>query len=113
MIRIPILRIGRKPCRKYIIALEEAIKSDGCSVVTETYHDCCIVHDLGYRVGIDCWGHPINREEADLAFRFCMQSKSRFGRFSPMSWWRYLAVRVFGWKSYPKETPSFETYLYE
>ena len=112
MLRIPILRAGKKPCKKYVYALEMSLKSDGCSGVTEVFHECCVLHDLSYRLGIDCYGHPVNRLEADINFRKCMQSKSRFGRFSPISWWRYYAVRLFGHKHYPTTTPDFETYLF-
>lgn len=112
LFRIPILRTGKKHCPKYIYALETALHSDGCTAVSEAYHDCCVIHDLGYKLGIDPWGHPINKAEADLNFRKCMQSKSPLGKFSPMSWWRWLAVKVFGKKFYPKTTPSFETYKF-
>jgi hypothetical protein len=112
MLRIPILKTGQKPCKKYVIVLEEAIQADGCSGATEVYHDCCVFHDLAYRIGIDYYGHPVNRKEADVLFRQCMQSHSKLGRFSPMSWWRYAAVRLLGHTKYPKTTPSFETYLW-
>ena len=77
--------------------LAAALKSDGCTVVTEAFLDCCLLHDILYKTGIDPdTGQPVSRAEADRTFRDCMQSRSRLGRFSPMSWWRYLGVRLFG-----------------
>ena len=112
MLKIPILRTGKKPCKKYVYALEVALRSDGCTAVSEVYHDACVIHDLGYKLGIDPWGHPITKKDTDTNFRKCMQSKSVFGKLSPMSWWRWLAVSTFGGKFYPKTTPDFETYLF-
>lgn len=77
------------------------IESDGCSVVPDFYKSCCIYHDFWYATHIDFDLTPISRAEADKRFRKCIQSKSVFGFFSPMSWWRYAGVRMFGsrpWK---------------
>lgn len=70
--------------------------SDGCSFVTEAYHKCCLEHDIAYRTGCRIDGSTISRREADRRFRQCMQMRSRFGKFSPMSWWRWAGVRLFG-----------------
>lgn len=112
MLKIPILKRGRKPCRRYIYALEAALNADGCSGASEFYHDCCIIHDLGYRLGINVYGQIITRYQADAAFKECMQAKSIFGVLSLMAWWRYAAVRWFGAKHYTHERPDFYTYFF-
>ena len=78
-----------------------ALGSDGCSGPTvEWYRDCCLQHDIIYRTGRDEEGQPVSRREADARFRRCMQQQSRLGRYSPVSWWRWLAVRALGWQFY-------------
>lgn len=92
----------------------KAIGSDGCTLVSELYHDCCSQHDLGYRYGKDprsayalyladtpnYWVHArdVDRSFIDTQFRECIQVKSKLGRFSPISWLRWTAVRAGGWK---------------
>ena len=71
--------------------------SDGCTLVTELYQDCCLEHDIAYRTGRDLDGHPITRAQADQRFRQCIQARSPLGRFSPLAWWRWAGVRLFGW----------------
>ena len=66
-------------------------KTDFCTGVSEWYADCCAQHDKEYA------NPDIKRREADGNFRRCIQKKSPFGIFSPMSWWRWAGVRVFGW----------------
>lgn len=79
-------------------------KSDGCSDVPDFYVECCWQHDRGYQTGenIDGVKYP-NRKAIDDEFRKCMQDRSIFGRFSPMSWWRWAAVRLFGWMPWRSE----------
>jgi hypothetical protein len=72
------------------------IGCDGCSMALGVHLDCCLEHDLHYRLGTTLDGTPITRAEADKRFLACMQSRSRFGWFSPMAWWRYFAVTKFG-----------------
>lgn len=73
------------------------LQSDGCTAVTEAYHDCCLLHDILYKTGIDPdTGAPVSRADADKQLRHCIQSRSRLGRFNPVAWWRYLGVRLFG-----------------
>lgn len=72
------------------------LKSDGCSFVADIYVDCCYEHDCAYRTGTRMDGTPITRREADARFRQCIQKHSVFGRFSPLSWWRWAGVRLFG-----------------
>lgn len=71
-------------------------ETDGCTGVKDFYVDCCYLHDRAYRTGRGFDGEPISRREADARLRRCIQSRSRFGRLSPMSWWRWSAVRLFG-----------------
>lgn len=94
---IPLLDADEQITLKYGKELERAIESDGCTAVTELYHICCVVHDLGYREGIDPWGRTVSRADVDRSFRLCMQKHSKLGRFSPMSWWRWVGVRVGGY----------------
>ena len=70
--------------------------SDGCSFASGGFRDCCVEHDVHYRLGTTIDGYPITRREADARFRSCMQCRSRFGWWSPVAWWRWAAVRTFG-----------------
>jgi hypothetical protein len=91
---------------------EEAreINSDGCSVVPDFFLDCCRIHDLAYYYAKDPrsayeigdWGlaDPIDQKGADALLKCCIQSKSRLGKWSPMAWWRYWALREFGAKAW-------------
>src|SRR5690606_35319336 len=88
------------------------INSDGCTGVTNLHPFCCKVHDLEYfyRVSaIDAFkaksegyknfwkvAKPISRSEADNHFRRCLHSKSFLGYLSPLSYLRWLGVRLFG-----------------
>lgn len=68
--------------------------SDGCTAVTEFRKDCCFEHDIAYMTGADVNGIPVTRDHADAEFRRCMQSRSIFKAFSPVSWIRWFGVRV-------------------
>lgn len=70
--------------------------TDGCTGATGLFAECCAEHDVHYRLGATLDGRPITKREADDRFLACMQSRSIFGWYSPMAWWRYAAVRVFG-----------------
>ena len=74
----------------------QALGSDGCSVVPDFYVDGCYEHDVHYRTHQTLDGRPITRRRADCWFRQRIQEMSWFGRFSPMSWWRWVAVRWAG-----------------
>lgn len=74
------------------------LNSDGCTWVADFFLDCCLEHDIAYRTGCDVDGNPTTRAETDARFRRCIQSRSKLGRFSPMSWWRWAGVRVLGRK---------------
>ena len=70
--------------------------SDGCTGVADFFKDCCLEHDIHYRTGKTITGAIITRRQADALFRQCMQERSKLGRYSPMSWWRWAAVRLLG-----------------
>lgn len=109
MLRIPLR--GERSSEEYwtlIRNLAAALNSDGCTGVPELYHDCCLEHDIHYRLGIRLSGEigtPISRADADARFRQCIQERSRLGRISPLSWIRWIGVRLFGmmaWRKYRK-----------
>lgn len=92
----------------------KAIGSDGCTVVSELFHSCCLEHDCAYRHGRDprdayrrwregntifYWDDatPVTRAEADKQFKRCIQAKSAFGKWSLIALGRWAAVRAFGW----------------
>lgn len=84
-----------------VYARARQLKSDGCSGVPDLYVECCWEHDLAYRTGHTLTCEPITRVEADAEFRRCIQARSRLRRFSPVSWVRWVGVRVFGrWAGY-------------
>lgn len=70
--------------------------TDGCTGVKDWYVEACYEHDFHYTYRKTLWGDPLTRDEADSRFREQIQARSPFKRFSPMSWWRYLAVRRLG-----------------
>lgn len=105
------------------------IKSDGCSGVPDFYLEACLQHDLAYfyaknpRSAYTYWlkmdssegnaywnniegntywklADPMFQSEADAQFRKAIQKRSRLGVFSPMSWWRWLGLKVFGKKAW-------------
>jgi hypothetical protein len=97
----------------FIRSESELIGSDGCSCVSGVNVDCCREHDLAYklardprdaykhfRIGrhVDSWeaALPIDRYTADKRFRQCHMNRSAFGKWSPMAWWRWAGVRLFG-----------------
>lgn len=101
---------------EFVHAEAGLIGSDGCSKVSGLNLECCEEHDLGYRHGCDprsAYRHfregienywaladRITRGEVDKRFRVCLQARSLFGIVSPMAWWRWAGVRVFGKGAY-------------
>lgn len=79
--------------------------SDGCSWPASQAHQmCCHEHDFAYTTGSTFRGVKVTKAEADRRFRECIQTHSSFRWFSPMSWWRWLAVSRFGrgvWSEQP------------
>jgi hypothetical protein len=79
-----------------IRTLAADLQSDGCTGVKDFYQDSCLYHDVLCRTGVDPFtGEPITAADADYALRRSIQDRSRFGRFSPMSWIRWIGVRTF------------------
>ena len=92
-------------CEDYWIDIRivaNALKSDGCSHVVDIYKDCCLEHDVHYRTGKRLDDVPITRAQADAQLRRCIQSRSIFGKASPISWTRWLGVRLGGWWAWKK-----------
>lgn len=88
---------------RYLARVRECakvIEADGCSGVPDFFKICCDAHDITYRTGADVDGEPRSQAEGDAELRQCIQARSRWGWFSPMSWWRWAVLRVVGHKSY-------------
>ena len=73
-------------------------QTDGCTRGTQAYLDCCYLHDTLLRTQRS-WkdGRDVSKAEADLALRVCIQRRSVFGKWSPMAWWRLVAVKYLWW----------------
>jgi len=87
----------------YVHAVAEqaaALKADGCTGVPDFYLFGCLEHDIAYRTHRDPYGFPLTREDADQRLRWYIQMRSPFGLLSPMSWWRWLAVKWFAGKAW-------------
>lgn len=91
---------------KWVIEQAKLVGSDGCTVVADIYLPCCYEHDLGYHYGKDPrqafrygWDRAafISRGEVDKRFRECIQAGSPVGKWSPVSYIRWLGVRIGGW----------------
>lgn len=95
---------------KYVARVEEvalALNSDGCTGVPDFYILGCYEHDIAYETGLDPLELPIDKPEADRRLRWYIQKNSAFGRFSPMSWWRWLALKYFGGKAWRQNKQQF------
>ena len=103
---------------KWITAEAQKIVSDGCTGVPDFHLHCCYEHDLAYYYGkcprdayrLGSWtkGVPLKRATADKRFRECIQKQSRLGKLSPMSWWRWMGVRLGGGKIWNKHRNKAE-----
>lgn len=98
----------------------EAVRSDGCTSLTQWYRDCCLEHDLAYRHGKDpqdaylrCllgqpdyWrqAQPISRRAADLRLSQCMQRQSPFSLLDPLSYIRFAGVRLFNYLRFLRDS---------
>lgn len=85
-------------------AWAKTVGSDGCTAVPDFFRVCCLGHDFAYCNGRTLRGAPMTKAQADQQFRDCIQRHSSFRWLSPMSWWRWWAVRRFGrgaWKTPP------------
>jgi hypothetical protein len=70
------------------------LQSDGCTGVADIYLDACLEHDIHWRLGTTIYSVPITTAQANRRFRKVIQSRSRLGRFSPISWVRFLGVTI-------------------
>lgn len=78
----------------HVRATAKILNSDGCTGVKDYYLDSCLEHDIHWRTGRTVYGVPITKQQANERFRRVIQSRSKLGRLSPMSWWRFAAVSV-------------------
>jgi len=88
------------------------LEADGCTGVPDFYLLACLEHDIHYRTHRTLDGLRINRRQADMRLRRVIQTLSSLGRMSPMSWWRWAALRLIGWKAWrrnPLPLPKLET----
>jgi hypothetical protein len=72
----------------------ELLQSDGCTGVPDFHCDACYEHDIHWRTGHSIHGLPLTTAQANARFRRVIQSRSRFGVLSPMSWWRWAGVTL-------------------
>ena len=72
------------------------IDSDGCTDVPDFYLNGCTQHDFWYRTHRNFDGTPITKQEADKGLEQYVWKHSWFGHFSPLAWWRYRGLRMFG-----------------
>lgn len=86
-----------------LYAIHVSIASDGCTGVPDFYLGGCVIHDFHYATHRDFDNLPITRAEADRRLRQYIQTYSAFGLLSPMSWWRWAAVRILGGKLWNKQ----------
>lgn len=85
---------------KDIQLVKAFVCSDGCTGVPDWYIEACILHDFWYRTHKDFDGSIITKQEADKRLRKKIQQLSPVGIFSPMSWWRWSAVKLFAKKAW-------------
>jgi len=94
------------------------INSDGCTGITNVHGLCCKIHDIEYRYhknSLDAYqayldgyhyfwivAKDISKSDVDRKFRRCLQSNSVLGYFSPISYIRWLGVKLFGGKAWKK-----------
>lgn len=80
----------------------DRLGTDGCTMGSAAFRDCCARHDIEWRRGTTIDDEPVTIDEADARFLACMQSRSRLGWWSPIAWLRYVAVRTVGRRFRPK-----------
>ena len=85
-------KLTSEDCKKIV----EFIQGDGCTGVPDFYKGCCDIHDWWFRTHRNLDGSPIAEAQANLGLKRCIQSKSLFGRWSPMAWWRWRGVKALG-----------------
>ncbi len=91
--------------REWVEDTAASLGSDGCTGVLGNYRWCCMEHDIFCRTATQRDGTPITREQANKRFRSCIQRHSPFGFWSPMAWWRWLGVTLFGGAAPTRQAP--------
>lgn len=81
-------------------ARAKELNADGCTGVADIYVDSCFEHDIHYRTHATLYGDPLSRADADQILRERIQEFSFLDGFSPMAWWRWAGVRLFGGPSW-------------
>lgn len=77
--------------------IAKALNSDGCTAVSEYAQDCCFLHDIMWKTGIDPdTGKEVSYQEANRIFRDCICGRSRLKSRSPIALIRYWGVSLFG-----------------
>lgn len=74
----------------------ETSGSDGCTHALELRVSACHEHDYHCVYHETMYGARITSAQAAWRFRQVLAWQSSVGVFSPMSWWRWAAVRLFG-----------------
>ena len=82
------------PYWERVRARAKEIGTDGCTIVADIYLDSCLEHDVHWRTGLTIDGAPITAQQANRRFRKVIQSRSKAGRFSPVSWVRWAGVSI-------------------
>lgn len=76
-----------------------ALGSDGCTHATAWNLDCCLLHDVMRRTGMDMDDHAVTEAEQNYLFWECNRQRSlaRLSWYSPWSAVRYLGVQLGSW----------------
>jgi len=72
------------------------LKSDGCTGVPDTYLYSCKEHDIHTRTHKTVHGDAITFNQAAYCIRRRVQQGSVLGSLSPISWFRWVGVHIFG-----------------
>ena len=81
---------------EHVRTVAKEMQSDGCTVVSDIFIDSCYEHDIHWRTGRTIYGVPITTAQANERFRRVIQSRSKVGVLSPVSWIRWAGVSVGG-----------------
>jgi len=82
------------------------LKSDGCTGVPDTYLYSCKEHDIHTRTHKTVQGEIITFNQAAYCIRRRVQQGSVLGSLSPISWFRWVGVHIFGhrpWEEGPRK----------
>lgn len=85
-----------------------ALGSDGCTAVNEWNRDCCLLHDVMRRTGMDMNGHAVNEQEQNVIFWECNRQRAmlRLSWLDPRSHARFVGVQIGSWWSKVKRDRS-------